>query len=70
MKEDFDMELTPLEKMMAAAKVQLILHRAIQEKKPECYHAICMWSADSCCKCKYDMDCYHKWLEHMSSKTK
>ena len=35
------------------------------KKKPECYHATCMWSADSCCKCEYDMDCYHKWLEHM-----
>jgi hypothetical protein len=40
----------------------------IQRDKPECYHAVCMWSADSCSKCKYDMDCYHKWLEHMLKK--
>ena len=33
--------------------------------KPECYHAPCMWSADGCCRCSYDMDCYKHWLEHM-----
>lgn len=33
------MELTPAEKMMSAAKVQLILHKAKQEKKT----IICQW---------------------------
>lgn len=31
----------------------------------ECYHAVCQWSADACCRCKYDMDCYRHFLEHM-----
>ena len=30
-----------------------------------CYHAPCMWSADACCKCSYDMA---YWLEHMLKK--
>ena len=33
------MELTPVEKMMSAAKIQLILHKARQEKK----NMICQW---------------------------
>ena len=33
------MELTPMQKMMAAAKVQLILQKALQEKK----NMICQW---------------------------
>ena len=33
------MELTPIEKMMSAAKVQLILQKAKQEKKD----MICQW---------------------------
>lgn len=37
--------------------------------KPECYHAVCMYSADGCCKCPHDMDCYEHWLEYMM-KTK
>ena len=62
------MELTPVEKIMAAAKVQLILQRAKQEKKPECYHAVCMYSSDACSNCKYDLDCHNKWLEYMLKK--
>ena len=31
--------------------------------KPECYHAVRMYSADGCCKC------YEHWLEYMM-KTK
>ena len=33
--------------------------------KPICYKAPCQWSADSCCKCQYDMECYKKFLEFM-----
>ena len=33
--------------------------------KPECYHAVCMCSADACSGCEYDMDCYRHWLEYM-----
>ena len=40
----------------------------MEECKPECYHAVCMWSADGCCNCKYDMDCYEHWLEYMRRK--
>ena len=63
------MELDPITKMMVAAKVQLILQKAKQERKPECYHAVCMYSCDACSNCKYDLDCHDNWLEYMRSKT-
>lgn len=40
----------------------------IQKDKPECYHAVCMYSCDACSNCKHDMDCYNHWLEYMLKK--
>ena len=40
----------------------------MEERKPECYKATCMWSEDACCKCKYDMECYHKFLSTIYKK--
>ena len=33
--------------------------------KPECYHAICQYSADGCSKCEYSGDCHLHFLTHM-----
>ena len=33
--------------------------------KPSCYKAPCQWSADACCTCQYDMECYRKFLDYM-----
>ena len=59
------MELTPVEKMMSAAKVQLILQKAKQEEKPQCYHVISQYSANSCSKCEHSGDCHLHFLTHM-----
>lgn len=29
----------------------------------ECYHAVCQYSDDACDGCKYEMDCYNRFLE-------
>ena len=37
----------------------------IQKDKPECYHAVCMYSCDARSSYKYDMDCYEHFLNFM-----
>ena len=44
------------------------LTASTQRDKPECYHAVCMYSCDACSNCKHDMDCYNHWLEYMLKK--
>ena len=39
-------------------------HKAVLDK-PECYHAVCMYSCDACSSCKYDMDCYQKFMDYL-----
>lgn len=34
----------------------------------ECYHSVCQYSADGCSRCKYEMDCYNHFLNHMMKK--
>ncbi len=34
----------------------------------ECYHSVCQYSADECSRCKYEMDCYNHFLNHMMKK--
>ena len=41
------------------------LTASIQRDKPECYHAICQYSADSCSKCEYSGDCHLHFLTQM-----
>ena len=34
-------------------------------KDYECYHAVCQYSSDGCSGCKYEMDCYNRFLNYM-----
>ena len=66
------MELTPIERMMAAAKVQMILHKAKQEK-PICQwcfeepalegKTVCQACIDAANKKEDDAFDLDKWLE-------
>ena len=36
-----------------------------KEIKPECYHSIIQYDTDGCDKCKYNFDCYQRFLKYM-----
>lgn len=72
------MELTPMERMMAAAKVQMILHKAKQEK-PTCQwcfeesalegKTVCQACIDAANKKEDDDFDLDKWLEEPEDET-